>query len=192
MIWGGAEEIPEINFFFPGNPFRIKFFSSAKPPKITSNTIFTLLCFIGGLTLISQGCYPLGHRGPLYSIFYYYYYFIYIFYYYIFFFLEKGLLIFFFLDFLRPHPQIINGCPFTTIVRVINYNKETSSPSQFIERSEYAPRPGRMVWQPLTWAGLEPRTLSSLALRLKGAIIIYHRAGVIEIWGWVVESNHVP
>ena len=33
MIWG-AEEIFEMNLFFPGNPFRIKFFSSARPLKI--------------------------------------------------------------------------------------------------------------------------------------------------------------
>ncbi len=33
MIWG-AEEISEMNFFFPGNPFRIKILSSARPLKI--------------------------------------------------------------------------------------------------------------------------------------------------------------
>ncbi len=33
MIWG-AEEISEMNLFFPGNPFRIKIFSSARPHKI--------------------------------------------------------------------------------------------------------------------------------------------------------------
>ncbi len=34
MIWGGPEEISEMNLFFPGNPFRIKIFSSARPLKI--------------------------------------------------------------------------------------------------------------------------------------------------------------
>ncbi len=34
LMIGGIEEISEMNLFFPGNPFRIKNFSSAKPLKI--------------------------------------------------------------------------------------------------------------------------------------------------------------
>ncbi len=89
MIWGGAEEISEMNLFFPGNPFRIKFFSSAKPLKI--------YFFLGKA---SQNLF--SQRVPLK----------------IYFFLERGHQNYFFLDFLRPHPQIITGRPLSLKVYV--------------------------------------------------------------------------
>ncbi len=108
----GAEEIFEIKLFLHGNPFRTKkfpstrqinFFSLGKasqniffPGECLSKLIFSLRV---PLRIYFSRILPL----PLKIVF----------------FLEKGLRNYFFLDFLRPHPQIITGRPLSVFRNIL-------------------------------------------------------------------------
>ncbi len=89
---GGAEEDFEMNLFFPGNPFRIIFFSSARPLKI--------YFFLGEAFqnfFLERASQNFFFPGECLSKFI--------------FFLEIASRNYFFLDFLQPHPRSLMVVP---------------------------------------------------------------------------------